>query len=159
MSTEYGDAKSGSPSEAIASESTGLTLLSVVLTAGLTVALGVEANAWLRACLGVARRCTRQACGIRDAWDEFERRAVVVLGVSSDTQAVQARFKAKYELPFPVLADPDHVAGKAYGVTKPDSNSFERSTFVIAADGTIAKVIRRVKPDLHTDQVLAVLPI
>lgn len=54
MSTEYGDAKSGSPSEAIASESTGLTLLSVVLTAGLTVALGVEANAWLRACLGVA---------------------------------------------------------------------------------------------------------
>ena len=96
--------------------------------------------------------CTRQACGIRDAWHEFERRGAVVLGVSSDTQAAQARFKAKYELPFPVLADPDHVAGEAYGVTKPDSNSFERSTFVIAADGTVAKVMRRVNPDLHMDQ-------
>ena len=102
--------------------------------------------------------CTRQACGIRDAWDEFERRGAVVLGVSSDTQAAQARFKAKYELPYPVLADPDHVAGEAYGVTKPDSSSFERSTFVIAADGTITTVMRRVKPDLHTDQVLALLP-
>jgi thioredoxin-dependent peroxiredoxin len=102
--------------------------------------------------------CTRQACGIRDAWDEFERRGAVVLGVSSDTQAAQARFRAKYELPYPVLADPDHVAGEAYSVTKPDSNSFERSTFVIAADGTITKVMRRVKPDLHTDQVLAALP-
>ena len=48
--------------------------------------------------------CTRQACGIRDAWHEFERRGAVVLGVSSDTQAAQARFKAKYELPFPVQA-------------------------------------------------------
>ena len=102
--------------------------------------------------------CTRQACGIRDAWDEFERRDAVVLGVSSDKQAAQARFRAKYELPFPILSDPDHVAGEAYGVTKPDSNSFERSTFVIDADGTIAKVLRRVKPDLHTDQVLAALP-
>ena len=102
--------------------------------------------------------CTRQATGIRDDWAEFERRGAVVLGVSSDSQETQAKFRAKYGLPFPILADPDQVAGKAYGVTKPDSRSFERSTFVIDAEGNVATVIRQVKPDLHADQVLAALP-
>jgi peroxiredoxin Q/BCP len=102
--------------------------------------------------------CTRQACGIRDAWNEFEGRGAVVLGVSSDEQPSQAKFKAKYELPFTILADPEHEAGEAYGVTKPDSQSFERSTFVIAPDGTVARVLRRVKPDEHTGLVLDALP-
>lgn len=101
--------------------------------------------------------CTVQACGIRDVYAEFRQRGAVVLGVSSDGQAAQARFKAKYELPFAILADPEHEAGKAYGVEKPDSRSFERSTFLIDAEGNVAKIMRRVDPRKHADQVLAAL--
>src|SRR5262249_3875754 len=102
--------------------------------------------------------CTRQACGIRDAWNEFQDRGAVVLGVSSDTRKRQARFTEKYDLPFMILADPDKVAGSAYGGTKADKNSFERSTFVIDAGGTVARIMRRVNPDEHAAQVLAALP-
>ena len=101
--------------------------------------------------------CTAQACGIRDVYSEFERHGAVVLGISSDTEAVQAKFKSKHNLPFTILADPDHVAGKAYGVEKPDSPYFERSTFVIDADGKIAKIMRRVDARKHADQVLEAL--
>lgn len=101
--------------------------------------------------------CTRQACGIRDVYGEFEQKGAVVLAVSSDKEEAQARFKAKYDLPFPVLADPGHEAGKAYGVEKPDSPYFERSTFVIGADGKILKVMRNVKPDDHAGRVLRAL--
>ena len=102
--------------------------------------------------------CTRQACGIRDSWKAFEDRGAVVLGVSSDSRERQAKFTEKYDLPFTILADPDQEAGTAYGVTKPDSSAFERSTFVIDADGRIVRVMRRVNPDEHTAQVLAALP-
>ena len=102
--------------------------------------------------------CTRQACGIRDAYGDFEQRGAVVLGVSADKEAAQAKFKSKYELPFTILADPDHVAGKAYGVERDGSRSFERSTFIIDAEGNVAKVMRRVRPDEHTERVLAALP-
>lgn len=101
--------------------------------------------------------CTRQACGIRDIYGEFEQRGAVVLGVSADDEATQTKFKEKYELPFPVLADPDHEAGAAYGVEKDDSQYFERSTFIIDADGNVAKIMRNVKPDDHADKVLAAL--
>src|SRR6266542_2791798 len=101
--------------------------------------------------------CTRQACGIRDVYGEFQQRGAVVLGVSADKEAAQAKFKSKYNLPFTVLADPDHEAGKAYGVEKPDSKYFERSTFVIDPEGNVAKVMRNVKPDDHADKVLAAL--
>jgi thioredoxin-dependent peroxiredoxin len=101
--------------------------------------------------------CTRQACGIRDVYGEFQERGAVVLGVSSDKEEAQAKFKAKYELPFPVLADPEHEAGKAYGVEKDDSPYFERSTFIIDANGKVAKIMRRVSPDDHADKVLAAL--
>ena len=101
--------------------------------------------------------CTRQACGIREVYGDFESKGAVVLAVSSDKEEAQAKFKAKYELPFPVLADPEHEAGKAYGVEKPDSPYFERSTFVIGADGNVVKVMRNVKPDDHAERVLAAL--
>ena len=101
--------------------------------------------------------CTKQACGIRDEYARFREAGAVVLGVSSDTQASHAKFKAKYGLPFTLLADPDAVAGAAYGVTQEGKRSFQRSTFVIGADGTVTKVMRRVKPDEHAEQVLAAL--
>ena len=102
--------------------------------------------------------CTRQACGIRDVWGELEQRGAVVLGVSADTKERQEKFKAKYRLPFTLLADPDGVAGEAYGVTKPDGGGFERSTFLIDSSGNVASIMRRVKPDEHAQQVLDRLP-
>ena len=108
--------------------------------------------------------CTTQACGIRDAWGEFEKTGAVVLGVSPDSAASHVKFKDKYELPFTLLADEDHSTAEAYGVWVEKSMAgktfmgVERSTFVIDADGNVAKVMRRVKPDTHADDVLAALP-
>jgi thioredoxin-dependent peroxiredoxin len=107
--------------------------------------------------------CTTQACGIRDAWGEFERAGAVVLGVSPDDAASHAKFREKFALPFPLLADAGHRTAEEYGVWVEKKNygktymGVERSTFVIDADGTVAKVMRRVKPDTHADEVLAAL--
>ena len=101
--------------------------------------------------------CTRQACGIRDAWSEFQRAGAEVFGISADTQASHERFKSKYSLPFTLLADPEHKLGEPYGVAREGKNSYERSTFVIDADGNVARVMRRVNPDRHADEVLAAL--
>jgi len=108
--------------------------------------------------------CTRQACGIRDAWAAFERKGAAVLGVSPDSPASHARFKAKHGLPFTLLADTDHAVAEAYGVWVEKTMygkkrmGIERSTFVIGPDGTVRKVMRRVKPETHADEVLAALP-
>jgi thioredoxin-dependent peroxiredoxin len=108
--------------------------------------------------------CTVQACGIRDAWSEFERSGAVVLGVSPDSPKSHAQFKEKYGLPFTLLADEDHAVADAYGVWVEKQmygktyRGNERSTFVIDADGTVAKVLRQVEPDTHAADVLAALP-
>jgi peroxiredoxin Q/BCP len=108
--------------------------------------------------------CTRQACGIRDAWGEFERKGAVVLGVSPNSEASHVKFKEKYNLPFTLLVDADHAVAEAYGVWVEKKNygktymGIERSSFVIAANGTVVRVLRRVKTDAHADQVLAALP-
>lgn len=107
--------------------------------------------------------CTKQACGIRDAWGEFERRGAVVLGVSPDGEASHAKFREKYDLPFPLLADTDHATAEAYDVWVEKSMvgkkymGVERSTFVIDAEGNVAKVMREVRPETHADDVLAAL--
>ena len=107
--------------------------------------------------------CTTQACGIRDAWSEFERAGAVVLGVSPDDVASHESFRADYELPFTLLADTDHKVAEAYGVWTEKSRygrtymGIARSTFVIGPDGTVEKVMHDVKPATHTDDVLAVL--
>ena len=101
--------------------------------------------------------CTRQACGIRDAYAEFERAGAAVFGISADTQASHERFKSKYSLPFTLLADPEHKLGEPYGVAQEGKNSYERSTFVIDAEGNVSRVLRRVNPDSHADEVLAAL--
>ena len=108
--------------------------------------------------------CTVQACGIRDVYGEFQQRGAVVLGISPDDESSHVRFKEKYELPFTLLADPDHSVSEDYGVWKEKKNygktymGFERSTFLIDSEGRVAKVMRRVKPDTHADDVLAALP-
>jgi len=107
--------------------------------------------------------CTTQACGIRDAYAEFERAGAVVLGVSPDDEASHVKFRNKYDLPFALLADTDHKVAELYGVwgeKKYMGRSYmgvNRTTFVIDADGVVAKVFENVKPLTHADDVLAVL--
>jgi peroxiredoxin Q/BCP len=108
--------------------------------------------------------CTAQACGIRDVYGEFQRRGAVVLGVSRDDADSHRRFREKYGLPFTLLSDPDHEVSEAYGVwgeRKSYGKTFmgiNRSTFVIDADGNVAKALYGVKPDGHAELVLDALP-
>jgi peroxiredoxin Q/BCP len=107
--------------------------------------------------------CTTQACGIRDAYGEFERAGAVVLGVSPDSEGSHVKFKEKYGLPFTLLADEGHEVADAYGVWGEKKYlgrtymGVDRSTFVIAEDGTVKRVMHKVKPDTHADDVLAAL--
>jgi peroxiredoxin Q/BCP len=107
--------------------------------------------------------CTRQACGIRDAWAAFLGTGAEIFGVSPDGEASHARFKNEYGLPFTLLADPDHEVTERYGfwVEKTFAGKkhmgVERSTVVIGEDGTVEKIFRRVKPDDHAAQVLGAL--
>ena len=107
--------------------------------------------------------CTAQACGIRDAYGEFERAGAVVLGVSPDSESSHVKFREKYHLPFTLLADRDHTVAEQYGVWGPKKfrgRAFlgvKRSTFVIDADGTVKKVMHNVKPASHADDVLSAL--
>lgn len=106
--------------------------------------------------------CTRQACGLRDAWHQLSQRAVV-LGISPDSTDRHRKFIDKYELPFPLISDEDKAICNAYGVWVEKVRygkkgmGVERTTFVIAADGTLSAIFRKVKPDEHADQLLAVL--
>ena len=107
--------------------------------------------------------CTTQACGIRDAYGEFERAGAIVLGVSPDDESSHVEFRNKYELPFTLLADEDHAVAEQYGVwgeKKYMGKSYmgiNRSTFVIDALGNVKKAMRDVKPATHADDVLAAL--
>ncbi len=107
--------------------------------------------------------CTTQACGIRDAWSDFEAAGAVVLGVSPDGVASHEKFKADFELPFTLLADTDHAVAEAYGVWQEKARygrtymGIVRSTFVIGPDGVVVKAMRNVKPETHADKVLAAL--
>ncbi len=107
--------------------------------------------------------CTMEACEFRDQAAEFAGKDAVIVGISPDKSAAQARFKSKYGLPFTLLADPDKTAAKAYGVWN-EKNMYgkkvmgiERTTFVIAPDGRIEKIYSKVKAAGHAAQVLAAL--
>ena len=108
--------------------------------------------------------CTVEACGFRDSYPDFERRGAVVLGVSPDDEASHVKFKNKFSIPFPLLADPEHEVAEQYGVwgeKKYAGKTYwgvDRTTFVIDADGNVARVMKNVKPDGHPEQVLAALP-
>ena len=107
--------------------------------------------------------CTTQACGIRDAYGEFEKAGAVVLGVSPDSEKSHGKFKSKYELPFTLLADTEHSVAEQYGVWGEKSFAgkkymgVNRSTFVIDAEGNVKRVMRDVKPANHADDVLEAL--
>jgi thioredoxin-dependent peroxiredoxin len=108
--------------------------------------------------------CTAEACQFRDAYGEFRARGAVILGVSPDDEASHAKFREKFSLPFPLLADPDHAVAEAYDVWREKKNygktymGILRSTFVIGADGTVEKAMYGVKADGHPEKVLEALP-
>ena len=107
--------------------------------------------------------CTKEACGFRDDYSAYEEAGAVVLGVSPDTSKSHAKFKTKYELPFTLLADPDHDVLKLYGVwglKKSFGREYEgvfRTTFLIGGDGNILKVFKKVKPAVHSAEILSAL--
>jgi len=107
--------------------------------------------------------CTTQACGIRDGWQDLGGKAAI-FGISVDGVASHEKFLAKYELPFPLLADESKEIVTAYGVWVEKSMAgrkymgIQRTTFVIGPDGRIAALFEKVKPDSHVDLLLSVLP-
>jgi peroxiredoxin Q/BCP len=107
--------------------------------------------------------CTRQACAFRDRRRELEKLGAVVLGVSPDDAASHAAFRDKFQLNFPLLADPDHAVAEMYGAWREKnmygkkSMGVQRSTYLIDAEGKVAKVWKRVQVDGHDEQVLEAL--
>lgn len=103
--------------------------------------------------------CTTEACEFRDTLPRFEEDGAVVLGVSPDSVESHTKFKEKYDLNFPLLADEDHQVAEAYGVWKEKSmfgNKYwgvERSTFLIDEEGKIKSAWRRVRPKGHAGKV------
>jgi peroxiredoxin Q/BCP len=108
--------------------------------------------------------CTTEACEFRDAYDVFRERGAEVLGVSPDDVTSHEKFKTKYELPFTLLADPDHKVAEDYGVwgeRKYAGKSYmgiNRSTFIIDENGKIARAMLGIKPAGHASEVLDSLP-
>ena len=107
--------------------------------------------------------CTTQACDLRDALPRFEGQDAVVLGVSPDSVESHGRFRDKYSLNFPLLADEDHAVAEAYGVWKQKSlygrkfMGVERSTFIIDEDGVVIEAWRKVSPKGHAEKAAAAL--
>jgi len=103
--------------------------------------------------------CTIQACDFRDSLPRFEGIEALVLGISPDPVEAHAGFRAKFGLNFPLLADEDHTVSEAYGVWKERMSygrrimGIERSTFLIDADGNVAEVWRKVRPEGHTEML------
>ncbi len=107
--------------------------------------------------------CTKEACAFRDGIAEIKKRAAVVLGVSTDSVDSHKKFKTKYDLNFPLLADTDKKVVESYGTWKEKSMygkkymGIERTTFIIDEQGKIAHIFPKVKVDEHYDQVLEAL--
>ena len=105
--------------------------------------------------------CSAQACGFRDEFPRFDAAGAVVVGVSTDSVKSHARFREKFALPFALVSDPDHSIADAYGVWQEKSMygrkymGVVRTTFLIDAEGRIARVWERVRTKGHADEVAA----
>jgi thioredoxin-dependent peroxiredoxin len=105
--------------------------------------------------------CTTEACNFRDDYLRYEAVGAVILGVSPDNVKSHGKFKSKFDLPFPLLADVDHRVCDLYGVwglKKMMGREYEgvfRTTFLIGKDGIISQVFESVKPAEHSAEVLA----
>jgi peroxiredoxin Q/BCP len=107
--------------------------------------------------------CTIEACGFRDQFKKLQTAGAVVLGISRDTVKAQAKFKEKYDLPYPLLADVDEKVCKQFDVMK-EKNMYGkkvwgivRSTYLIGPDQSLVHIFSPVKPEGHAEEVLALL--
>lgn len=107
--------------------------------------------------------CTKEACAFRDQKTTLKKLGAVVLGVSPDDEASHAKFRDKYELNFPLLADHEHKIAEKYGAWREKnmygkkSMGVQRSTFLIDANGVVVKVWKKVQVDGHDEQVIEAL--
>ena len=107
--------------------------------------------------------CTKEACNFRDSFADFKKLNAIILGVSPDSLASHDKFIQKFNLPFPLLSDPDHTFAAAYGVWKQKSMygrkymGIERTTFLIDSTGKLAKIFPKVKVENHHQEVLEAL--
>jgi len=107
--------------------------------------------------------CTAEACSFRDDYSAYEKANVVILGVSPDSIDSHIKFKDKYHLPFPLLADEDHKITEMYGAWGKkqlygrEYDGVLRTTYLIGKDGKIKKVFEKVKPAEHSAEILAEL--
>ncbi|MDE0435215.1 MAG: thioredoxin-dependent thiol peroxidase [Bryobacterales bacterium] len=105
--------------------------------------------------------CTIEACGFRDSHAAFEEKGAVILGVSPDSVKSHAKFKTRFKLPFPLIADDDHKIAEQYGAWQEKSMygrkymGIVRSTFVIDPQGKVAEVYEKVKVRGHVQDVLS----
>lgn len=104
--------------------------------------------------------CTKEACGIRDDWGAFKKAGLSVYGVSADDAKSHQKFIAKYSLPFPLLTA-DEAALTKLGVWQEKSMygrkymGIQRMTYLVGANGTVAKTYPKVKPEQHAAELLA----
>jgi len=109
--------------------------------------------------------CTTEACNFRDDYSAYEKAEVVILGVSPDSVKSHVKFKEKYGLNFPLLADEDHKVCELYdvwGLKKYRGREYMgvlRTTFLIDAEGNIVQVFEKVKPAEHSAELLEALEI
>ena len=107
--------------------------------------------------------CTRQACAFAQSYEEFEKKDVIVIGISKDSTASHLKFAQKYDLPFILLSDPELQAIQAYGVWQEKklygkvSMGVVRSSFLIDEDGILDAVLYKVKPDTNAQDMLELL--
>jgi len=107
--------------------------------------------------------CTKEACNFRDDYSAYEKAGVVVLGISPDAVQSHVKFKKKFQLPFPLLADEEHRVCDLYQVWGPKKlmgKEYEgvlRTTFLIDTQGNIARVFENVRPAEHSAEVLSAL--
>ena len=107
--------------------------------------------------------CTKEACNFRDDYSAYEKAGIQILGVSPDTVKSHVKFKQKFQLPFPLLADEGHEVCDLYQVWGPKKfmgKEYEgvlRTTFLIDENGQIVKVFEQVRPAEHSAEVLSAL--
>ncbi|MFA5417800.1 MAG: thioredoxin-dependent thiol peroxidase [Bacteroidales bacterium] len=107
--------------------------------------------------------CTAEACDLRDNYNMWLEKGYAVVGISPDSQQSHLKFISKYELPFPLIADPEKEIIKSYGAWGPKKNygkEYEgllRTTFVVDQQGTIVQIFNKVNTKEHTQQILKTL--
>jgi thioredoxin-dependent peroxiredoxin len=99
--------------------------------------------------------CTKEACAFRDAWDSYQGAGLRVVGVSIDTDERHRAFAEEHNLPFSLIADPEHTWSDAFGVGRFLGTADERVSFLIDASGQVKKVYEDVDPGVHAKEVLS----